>query len=132
MLRLAARTARRCWQRRRRRICTGLIQDALLAYGSLRVLADDLAAAGYATLRFDYPGTGDSATMLPKRTVTGLLGSEASMTLQIGCARQPAQRLCWWACAWHDLGDPRGGRREDVAALLLFEPVMSGRNYVRN
>ena len=34
-------------------ICTGLLQDAILAYGSLRVLADELADAGYATLRFD-------------------------------------------------------------------------------
>ena len=41
-------------------ICPGLMRDGLLAYCSLRLLADELAAAGYWVLRFDYPGTGDS------------------------------------------------------------------------
>ena len=41
-------------------ICQGLMRDGLLAHCSLRMLGDELAAAGYWTLRFDYPGTGDS------------------------------------------------------------------------
>jgi hypothetical protein len=36
------------------------MREALLAYCSVRVLADHLAAAGYATLRFDYPAAGNS------------------------------------------------------------------------
>src|SRR5690348_6608712 len=41
-------------------ICQGLMRDGLLAHCSLRLLGDELAAAGYWALRFDYPGTGDS------------------------------------------------------------------------
>src|SRR5262249_1782383 len=41
-------------------ICPGLMRDGLYPYCSFRLLADELAAAGYWCLRFDYPGTGDS------------------------------------------------------------------------
>src|SRR5471030_3326593 len=42
-------------------ICPSLMQDALVSHVSLRLLADKLAEAGYWALRFDYPGTGESA-----------------------------------------------------------------------
>src|SRR5476651_2484753 len=41
-------------------VCPPLGCEALRSHRSLRALADDLATAGYPTLRFDYPGTGDS------------------------------------------------------------------------
>ena len=41
-------------------ICQGVMREALLAYCSLRTLGEDLAAAGYPALRFDYPATGNS------------------------------------------------------------------------
>ena len=36
------------------------MREASLAYCSMRVLGDDLAAAGYPTVRFDYPAAGNS------------------------------------------------------------------------
>ncbi|HYP63043.1 MAG TPA: hypothetical protein VEQ16_04110, partial [Acidocella sp.] len=42
-------------------LCPGASQDFSNGYRPFRLLAARLAEAGYATLRFDYPGTGDSA-----------------------------------------------------------------------
>ena len=114
-------------------ICTGLIQDALLAYGSLRVLADDLAAAGYATLRFDYPGTGDSCDDATEKdghwTAWQRSVDDAANWLR---ATTGAKRLVLVGLRLGTtLATLAAARREDVAALLLFEPVISGRNYVR-
>ncbi len=114
-------------------ICTGLIQDAILAYGSLRVLADDLAAAGYATLRFDYPGTGDSCDEAVDRD-----GHWAAWQRSVDQAANwlrtttGARRLVLVGLRLGTtLAALAAARREDVAALLLFEPVVSGRTYVR-
>jgi pimeloyl-ACP methyl ester carboxylesterase len=41
-------------------LCTGLGRDSATAHRSFRLLADRLCADGYPTVRFDYPGTGDS------------------------------------------------------------------------
>src|SRR5471032_768897 len=114
-------------------ICTGLIQDALLAYGSLRVLADDLAAAGYTTLRFDYPGTGDSCDDAVERDGHWVAWQrsvdQAANWLR---ATTGAKRLVLTGLRLGTtLAALAAARREDVAALLLFEPVVTGRNYVR-
>lgn len=114
-------------------ICTGLLQDAILAYGSLRVLADDLAEAGYPTLRFDYPGTGDSSDEAVEhgghwkawqRSV-----DEAADWLR---AHTGATRLVLVGLRLGTtLATLAAARRDDVAGLLLLEPVPSGRAYVR-
>ncbi len=41
-------------------ICPAIGRDAPISHTTLRRLAVELAQAGYPTLRFDYPGTGDS------------------------------------------------------------------------
>jgi alpha-beta hydrolase superfamily lysophospholipase len=114
-------------------ICTGILQDALLAYGSLRALADDLAAAGYATLRFDYPGTGDSCDDAAEKdghwTAWRRSLDQAANWLR---AISGAERLVLVGLRLGTtLAALAASQRDDVAALLLFEPVVSGRNYVR-
>jgi dienelactone hydrolase len=114
-------------------ICTGLIQDALLAYGSLRVLANDLAAASYAALRFDYPGTGDSCDEAAEKdgqwTAWQRSVDQAANWLR---AMSGAKRLVLVGLRLGTtLATLAATRRDDVAGLLLFEPVVSGRNYVR-
>lgn len=114
-------------------ICTGLLQDAILAYGSLRVLADELAAAGYVTLRFDYPGTGDSCDEAADRdghwsawqrsvdAAADWLRQTSGANRLVLCGLRLGTTLATLAAA----------RRDDVAGVLLFEPVLSGRNYIR-
>ncbi len=115
-------------------ICPGLMQDAILSYGSLRRLAEEFAAAGYWVLRFDYPGTGDSCDEAIERvgghwtawqqSVDGaadwLLATTAARRLVL-CGLRLGATLATLAAA----------RRRDVAGLVLFEPVLSGNAYVR-
>ncbi|MEZ2129964.1 MULTISPECIES: alpha/beta hydrolase [unclassified Sinorhizobium] len=97
-----------------------------------RIIADDLALAGIASLRFDYPGTGDALddmdfsgglTLWQNRIVTA---AERLRTLS-GCTR-----LIVLA---EGLGVPLGleacKRLHDVAGLGLLAPVISGRAYLR-
>lgn len=111
-------------------LCTGLSQDAGNAHRPLRQLANSLAEAGYPAVRFDYPGTGDS------------------MELD---GREPWQA---WQTSIHDAADwmranagvrhvvlvgVRIGamlsalvaqQRDDVAGLVLLEPILRGRSYI--
>jgi alpha-beta hydrolase superfamily lysophospholipase len=114
-------------------ICQGLMRDGLLAYCSFRLLGDELAAAGYWALRFDYPGTGDS--------LDGSAASAGHWT----AFQQSIDRACDWLRrasgattvilvglrAGATLAALAASRRDDVAGLVLFEPVVSGRSWVR-
>jgi len=106
--------------------------EALAATKSLRVMADSLAAAGHAVLRFDLPGTADS------------LGDETD----------PARLDAWTASVplAADMLRRHGGVSDIVygglrfgatvaalaaqtaphpAALLLLDPIVKGRSYAR-
>jgi dienelactone hydrolase len=114
-------------------VCSGLMRDALLAYSSLRILADDLAAAGYVALRFDYPGTGNSCDDATERD-----GHWSAWQASVDhaadwlLAKSGAKRLVIVGLRLGTtLATLAASRRDDVAGLLLFEPVTSGRNYVR-
>jgi pimeloyl-ACP methyl ester carboxylesterase len=111
-------------------LCPGLGRDASTAHRSFRLLADQLAGAGYPTLRFDYPGTGDSCEVdgpecgvLWQRSVqaaadwlrhaTGA-GRIVMIGLRIGAT----------------LATLAASSRDDVVGLVLLEPVLRGKSYV--
>ncbi len=114
-------------------ICQGLMRDGLLAHCSFRLLGDELAAAGYWALRFDYPATGDS------------LDGDVARDGHWAAWQQSVERACAWLRevsgartivlaglrTGATLATLAASRRDDVAGLLLFEPVVSGRSYVR-
>ena len=103
------------------------------SYHMLRVLAGRLAAAGFPTLRFDYPGTGDSSgSDTDPDQVAGWLQS-------IGLAGEELKRRS--GCRSLSLvGTRLGGLlafhaaagRSDVASVVSWWGVGSGRKYVRN
>lgn len=97
-----------------------------------RVMAEHLSAVGIASLRFDYPGTGDSLDVDPQDT-----GGQAWTNSVIEAARtlrdvSACQKLvviaqgvgCIIACeALSNVGQ--------VDGLVMMAPVVSGRNYLR-
>ncbi|HYD05621.1 MAG TPA: hypothetical protein VEC60_07840 [Reyranella sp.] len=100
----------------------------------MRQLGADLAAAGYPTLRFDYPAAGNSLDgdlnhgglhwTAWQRSIEG-----AIEWLRAVC-RARTVVLCGFATGG-TLAALVTARRSDVAGLLLLEPVIVGRNLVR-
>ena len=117
-------------------ICPGLGHDLKNAHHSLRLLADDLAAAGYPTLRLAYPGVGDS-------------GDIAGDEFWLAEAWQLWQASLETALDWlHFATGARrvllcgirigatlaalvAEKRADVTGLLLLAPVWRGRSYLQ-
>lgn len=95
-----------------------------------RIMAEDLAEEGLASLRFDYPGTGDA-----------LDPPEASLDLWREMIVAAAARLRQLSEArplillGHGLGAglalDMAGRLDDVSAVVAMAPVGSGRAYLR-
>ena len=111
-------------------LCSGIGRDASTGHRSFRMLADQLAAAGYPALRFDYRGTGDSCDA-EDRECWLLWQQSLAAAADWLRARTQARRLVL-------IGLRLGGTlaalaasvREDVAALVLLEPVLRGKSYV--
>lgn len=115
-------------------LCAPLGRDARCTHRPMRVWADRLAAAGYPTLRYDHPGTGDSLDLpegadatrywidavrpavefLKARTgVTGVVlgGVRMGATLAAVAAQNP--------------------EFEGVEGLMLLGPITAGRSWLR-
>ena len=115
-------------------ICQGVMREGLLAYCSIRLFGDDLASAGYPTLRFDYPATGNSLDADLNQGGAHWTAWQKSIETAIdwlkGISGAGRVLLC---------GVRTGGtlaalvaeRRSDIAGLLLFEPPIVGRSHVR-
>jgi pimeloyl-ACP methyl ester carboxylesterase len=112
-------------------LCSGLDTDALTGHQPFRLLADELAEAGYPTLRFDYPGTGDSCDLHDAEYWSAWLESiniaADWLRDQTGATRIVLCGLRFGAM----LAAVAAERRNDVAGLILFAPVVRGNSYVR-
>ena len=112
-------------------ICPPFGQESIRAHRLFRVLADRLARAGVATLRFDYHGCGDSP------------GDDAQGELEgwrrdVGVAHDELKRLSGaMHVVW--LGARLGASlavlaarsgRSDPTRLLLWDPVIDGARYL--
>lgn len=113
-------------------ICAPWGYEALCAHKSLRLLADRLAASGFATMRFDYPATGNhtqpaeaisdvedwiSAIQQAAQRLRKLSGASRVVLLGMGLGALLAQQAA------------RG--MESVAGIVLLAPPTSGKRYLR-
>ena len=114
-------------------ICQGIMREAALAYCSMRALGDDLAAAGYPALRFDYPAAGNSPDADLNESGHHWTAWQSSIDAAMGWLRgQGARRIVLCGLGGGaTLATLVAARRCDVAGLLLFEPAVVGRSYIR-
>ena len=112
-------------------ICPPLGIEAICVYFSTRTLADRLAEAGIAVVRFDYDGTGDSfgAQDDAGRTPAWLGSVTAALDALRGTGIGPVGlvgirmgALLAATIAEHD---------RDLAAVVLWDPCISGRSFLR-
>jgi pimeloyl-ACP methyl ester carboxylesterase len=113
-------------------LCAPFGYDGLCTYRGMRRLAERLAGHGTPVLRFDYPGTGDSAgdaaePMRWRAWIDSIKQAAAFLRSHTGvervtlCGLRLGATLA--ALAAQELGDVEG--------LVLLAPVLSGKNYVR-
>ena len=112
-------------------LCPPLGIEAICVYFSYRVLADRLAELGLAVLRFDYDGTGDSSGLEtdPDRLEAWLSSVTAAADYLadtgIGALGLVGIRIGGLFAA------SEAARRGGIDALVLWDPCLSGRAFLR-
>ncbi len=112
-------------------LCPSLAQEYLEGHAAFRWLALLLESSGFAVLRFDYQGTGDSAggeddpgwadTLVPS------IGHAFDLVRQAGCGRTAAVGMRMGAT----LAAMAAARDGQVDDLVLWDPSVSGRSFLR-
>ena len=110
--------------------CPPLGTEALSSYRALRQLAVELEAAGFAVLRFDYAGTGDSAGAGDEEALGAWRASirqALTFVRRLGLERTGlvGLRLGATLAAFEAAADG------NVDAVALWDPCASGRSFVR-
>src|SRR5665213_550539 len=108
-------------------LCSPLGLDATRSHWSYRHLAERLARAGFGVLRFDWPGTGDSAgdDAQPDRVAVWIAGLNLAideLKRRSGAPRPALVGLRVGAT----LAAQVAAEREDIGALVLWMPALTG------
>jgi pimeloyl-ACP methyl ester carboxylesterase len=113
-------------------LCNPFGYDAYCTHRGWRKLAEGIAAAGMPTLRFDYPGTGDSAGWEddPRRIDAWLESIEAAVRWLRAKAGLERVSLVGFRLG-ATLAALAAERIGDIDGLVLMAPVVSGSIYVR-
>jgi pimeloyl-ACP methyl ester carboxylesterase len=111
-------------------ICPGIGRDSSTGYRSTRFLADKLAEAGYPTLRFSYPGTGDSRD-LDRENCWDVWASSVHAAIDTVRNMAQARKVILIGIRFGGaLAASAASERDDVVGLALLEPVLRGSSYV--
>jgi pimeloyl-ACP methyl ester carboxylesterase len=111
-------------------LCTGLGRDSSTAHRSLRLLANRLCAEGYPTVRFDYPGTGDSCEIGTTDSWAAWQDGVSLAADRLRAATNVQRIVLVGVRAGAMLATLAAAARDDVAGLVLLEPVLRGKSYV--
>lgn len=120
-------------------LCAPLGHEAMWSHRAWRHLADEIAAAGMPVLRFDYPGTGDSAGSglepeFLRHAVSAIIEAAAQLRALSGveelvlCGIRLGASLAVLAA---EAMQAEAGGAGKVAGLVLAAPVVNGRSYLR-
>lgn len=106
--------------------------EALAAAKSLRLLAESLTKAGHATLRLDLPGTGDSlGTDLDPGRVDAWLAALATAAEELKRTAGVTGIVLAGLRLGGLLAAAAAARVDGLSGLVLIDPVLRGRLYVR-
>jgi alpha-beta hydrolase superfamily lysophospholipase len=110
-------------------LCNPFGQEYLRAHRSLRELASRLAYAGLHVLRFDYYGTGDSAGESGEGRPDEWVGDVALAVEEVRSASGRGRVCLLGLRLGGTLAALASARRDDVEALVLWDPVLRGSDY---
>lgn len=111
-------------------VCPPWGPDYVRTHRGLRQLAVRLSQRGFATLRFDLSGCGDSAGDSSECDVDRWRADVAA-AVGVARARSGAERVCLMGFrVGAALAAEAAAARNDVTALVLWEPAVSGGAYV--
>ncbi len=111
-------------------LCQPIGSEYILGYRGLRQLAFQLASNGFAVLRFDYYGCGDSAGDAHEGSLTQWLG-DAEAAIQEIKSRGAVSKICLvGARIGAAVALLVGSKRSDIEAVVLWDPVVDGTDYL--
>jgi alpha/beta superfamily hydrolase len=111
-------------------ICHPMGREYILGYRALRQLAYQLARAGFAVLRFDYYGCGDSAGEGHEGSLTQWVG-DTEMAIEEVKSRGALSKICLiGARIGAVVALQLGSKRSDIEAVVLWDPVVNGKDYL--
>jgi alpha-beta hydrolase superfamily lysophospholipase len=112
-------------------LCQPLGIEAICVYFSYRLLAERLAQCGLAVLRFDYDGTGDSSGVEddPDRLDAWLESVSAATDALVALGADTVGLVGVRIGALFAAHEAT--RRDGVDALVLWDPCLSGRSFLR-
>ena len=112
-------------------ICPPFGSDYTHAYRSLRRMAEQLCAAGFVVIRFDYYGTGDSSgSPLDKDCLQRWVANIGVLSDKLRDTFADFKQ-CWLGLRVGATLATLAAENHRVDSLILWEPVIRGRGYIR-
>jgi pimeloyl-ACP methyl ester carboxylesterase len=114
-------------------LCNPFGEEAARAHRTFRVLATQLERAGYAVMRFDYGGTGDSTGESDDVSIAGWIadiGAAAEHLQTASGAKKLVAIGLRLGATLAALATSRGELR--LRHLVMWDPIVEGRAYLRD